>query len=147
MFGASCSLKAGFSDIRVPGMTTVWLLTSGSYSDYDVVGIYATEELAVAAAAIIGRDCNDPEEMPIRTNIADLGRYWFASVPKRRRAGEPTVRYSSYGSPHHRTPDEADLRETVNCDGWLYQGRDRDAVCAAARAQAQAVHGVVLVRG
>ena len=131
--------------IMSPMDGTVWLLTEGSYSEYHVVGVYATEALALAAAAIIGREANEPEEVPVRTSVADLHPTWYARVPKRRRSGEPTVSYSHF-SPHHREPDEPDVAEKVTRDGWFYLGRDRGAVEAAARAQAQALHGVVLVR-
>lgn len=125
---------------------TVWLLTKGSYSDYGVVGVYATEDLAREAAAIIGYEANDPEEIPVRTDLADFGWTWGARVAKQRRSGEPTVYYEKYGGPRHREPGEVDVDERVDRSHWRYVGRDRDAVNAAARAQSQAIHGIVLIR-
>ena len=45
-------------------MAKVYLVSSGSYSDYSVLGIYSTKELAERAAEVMAAD-NDIEEMEL----------------------------------------------------------------------------------
>ena len=56
-------------------MTTVYLLTTGDYSDYTVVGAFSTEALAKEAAAKYDEDCTEVE--PVELDVLDTSGRWL----------------------------------------------------------------------
>ena len=133
----------------------VWMLTNGTYSDFRVVAIYATREVAERALAVIEATYSDGPmvmEMDVHHDV-DLAMEVTYHVPRVRRSGEPTV-VRQYVSryPSELLPGEVDeyptsRRPTERPTGWNYIGNDEAAVAACARARSQEWHGeVVLAR-
>lgn len=74
------------TDTPEPARQTVWVVTSGSYSDYGINAIYATEAHARAHIDIHRArerhdDYNDPEEWTLGDTTPVVTEYWlvFAS--------------------------------------------------------------------
>lgn len=125
-------------------MTSVWMVTTGSYSDFRVVGVWASRELAERAKALIGDQDGEVEELQVQQSLDGLRREYSFRVPYQRRSGEPTVRPVMVGSPLDL--QEPSLREHRGDRDRTYMGTDRDAVRALARAFAVELHGVALER-
>lgn len=139
-------------------MRKVYVVTQGSYSDYGMVAVYATQEVAERAVAVLeanGRsDCAAVEEMWVHESV-DLGKEVSFKVPRVRRSGEATVVFDGRDWRSHLQEHVAGLviesryfkgpwNETKPL-GWVYYGTDEAAVFACARAQSMAWHGEVVL--
>lgn len=139
-------------------MRKVYIVTQGSYSDYGIVAVYATQELAERAVAVLednGRsDCAAVEDMWVHEDI-DLGTEVAYNVPRVRRSGEATVIYDArkwrVGLMEHIDGQVTEshtwrgLYGHGKPTGWVYYGTDDAAAFACARAQSMAWHGEVVL--
>ena len=130
-------------------MSTVWLVTKGTYSDYGIVAAYASRELAERACELLGSDAQ-VEDYELYEDRVGLVRRGAFKVPRVRRSGEPTVVDAIPWSNQLVTDDE-ELRESWLTD-WQrrkpahvkYWG-ERSAAFACARAMSMQLHGEVVL--
>lgn len=134
-------------------MTTVWLVTKGSYSDYGIVAAYSTREMAERVQQMMGGEDSEVwvEDYEVHTDRTGLIREGSFSVPRERRSGEPTVTELRWM--RGRLTPEYDTRES-----WLSDSLDKRrkptrvtywgehaAAFACARAMSMELHGEVVV--
>lgn len=133
-------------------MSTVWLVTKGSYSDYGIVAAYASRELAERVRDMLGGEerevwVEDYELLTDRTGIFREGSF---SVPRKRRSGEPTVtelawRSGSLTAEYRTTESWLKSSFTARKPTHVTYWGERSAAFACARAMSMQLHGEVVI--
>lgn len=114
---------------------TVWVVTSGSYSDYSINAVCSTEENAKLIAAKL-YDANDPLEIELDKFVSQLSlgkTYYRAWVFRDQRP----IKVAS-ASPAHDDPQGFEMWPNWNAAAvYLWADNEEDAIKIAADKRAQ----------
>lgn len=79
-------------------MTTAYILTGGEYSDYHIIGVYSTKELAEKAQFVYTNSRIQEYEMDIVLDCPPGMKGWYVMLD-----GNPEQTYCNSASPYYAT--------------------------------------------